>query len=214
MAASQRKLGKVLVRIVLGGVAGFALMKYGLGDGLGQMLRAAGAGPGAVSLAAFGLVFALMGVFVGLGAAVPALGARVLNVGSREDIDEQRAMLLGSAVSCTVLGIGMTLLALAGPAGPVPSGLALSAFVFALVLSAAIAVLQWPRYDELWRSLTIEGTAFGGGMLAITLLVWSALAATGNAVLPDAAGLIALVMGLTLLGCFVAIGRRGMLVQD
>jgi hypothetical protein len=214
MAASQRKLGKVLVRIVLGGVAGFALMKYGLGDRLGQLLRAAGAGPGAVSLAGFGLVFALMGAFVGLGAAVPALGARVLNVGSREDIYDQRAMLLGSAVSCTVLGIGMTLLALASPAGPVPSGLALSAFVFALVLTAAIAVLQWPRYDELWRSLTIEGTAFGGGMLAITLLVWSALAATGNAVLPDAAGLIALTMGLTLLGCFAAIGRRGMLVQE
>lgn len=214
MDASQKKLGKTLVRMLIGGVAGFALMKFGLGSGLGPLLRAGGAGPGAMALAAFGLVFVLMGLFVGLGTAIPALGARVLNVGGREDIDEQRAMLLGSAVSCTVLGIGMTLLALAGPGGPVPGTMALAAFGFALTLSTAITVRQWPRYDELWRSLTLEGTAFGGGLLALVLLVWSALATVGHAQLPGPAGLIALTMGLTLLGCFIAIGRRGMLIQD
>ncbi len=214
MDASQKKIGKVFVRMLIGGIAGFALMKFGLGSGLGPMLRAAGAGPGAMSLAGFGLVFALMGVFVGLGAAIPAFGARVLNVGSREDIDEQRAMLGGSAVSCVALGVGMTLLALAAPVGPVPGGLALAAFLFALALTTAITVLQWPLYDELWRQLSLDSAAYGGTLLLFTLLIWGALAATGQAALPDAAGLIALTMGLSLLGSFIAVGRRGMLVQD
>lgn len=158
MDASQGNFGKLLVRMVIGGVVGFAAMKFGLGSGLGPLLR--GAWPGGAALAGFGLMFALMGLFVGLGAALPGLGARVLNVGGREDIEDQRVMLGGSAVSCIVLGIGMTLLALAGPAGPVPAVMGLAAFVFALFLTAAITLLQWPRYDELWRRLSLEGAAW------------------------------------------------------
>ena len=211
MEASQVKLGKVLVRMVIGGVVGFAAMKFGLESGLGPLLR--GAGPGAAALAGFGLMFALIGVFVGLGTALPGLGARVLNVGGREDIEDQRAMLGGSAVSCVMLGLGMVLLALAGEGGPVPAIMGLSAFIFALLLTAAITLLQWPRYDELWRRLSLEGAAWGGSLLAMGLLVWGSLAAVNLVALPDATGLIALIMGLNLLGCFIAIGRRGMLLQ-
>jgi hypothetical protein len=211
MEASRKKFGLLLVRMLIGGVVGFAAMKFGLESGLGLLLR--GAGPGAAALAGFGLIFVLMGLFVGLGAALPGLGAKVLNVSGREDIEDQRAMFGGSAVSCLTLGIGMTLLALAAPNGPVPTIVGLAAFVFALFLSAAITLLQWPRYDELWRRLTLEGTAWGGSLLAMSLLVWGALAIVEFAALPDPAGLVALVMGLNLLGCFVAIGRRGMLLQ-
>lgn len=211
MEASQKKFGKLAIRMLLGALAGFALMKFGLGMGLAPLLR--GAGPGAAALAAFGLMFGLMGLFVGLGAVFPGIGARTLNVAGREDVEDQRAMLAGSAVSCVVLGIGMVLLALSAPIGPVPAGLALASFAFAVVLTGAITMLQWPLYDELWRSLSIEGAAIGGSLIAIVLLGWGALAVTGFAVLPDAAGLIALIMALTLAGSFIAIGRRGMLLQ-
>ena len=211
MEASRKKFGIVFLRMAIGGVFGFLGMKFGMESGLGPLL--VGAGPGAVALAGCGLVFGLMGLFVGLGAAIPALGAKVLNVGGREDIDEQRAMLAGSAVSCTALGIGMILLALATPGGAVPSGVGVAAFGFALFLTTAITVLQWPHYDELWRQMSFEGAAWGGTLIAMSLLIWAALAVTGQVGLPDPAGLITMIMGLTLLGSFIAIGRRGLLIQ-
>jgi hypothetical protein len=212
MDASGSKFGKAFVRGLIGAVAGYAAMRFGLDAGLGPHLRAAG--PGAVALAGFGLVFALMGVFVGLGAAIPALGEKMLNVGGREDIEDQRALLLGSGVSCLALGAGMVLLALATPGGPVPGEVGAAVFGLALFLTAAMTVRQWHLYDELWRNLSLESAALGGTLIAMTLLVWSALALIGRAVMPDPAGLIALIMALSLLGCFIAVGRRGMLIQS
>jgi len=211
MEASRKKFGLVFVRMLIGGLVGFAAMKFGLESGLGPMLR--GAGPGSVALAGFGLIFGLMGLFVGIGVAVPGLGAKVLNVGGREDIEDQRSQMMGGALSCLALGIAMVLLALAKPGGVVPGVVGAAAFGFALFLTAAITLLQWRGYDELWRNMSMESAAWGGTLIAMTLLVWGALALIGRAVLPDPAGLIALVMGLQLLGTFIAIGRRGMLIQ-
>lgn len=212
MEASQKKFAKLFLRMAVGGLAGFAAMKFGLDGALGPLLR--GAGLGGTALAATGLVLALMGLFVGLGAAIPGLGARTLNVSGREDIEDQQAMLIGSGVSCVALGLGMILLALATPAGPVPAALGLSAFAFGLILTTAITALQWSSYDELWRRMSLEGAAWGGTLLSVCLLGWAALALTGRAVLPDPAGLIALIMTLTLVGCFIAAGRRGMLTES
>ena len=211
MEASHKKFGLVFVRMLIGGVVGFAAMKFGLEGGLGPLLR--GAVPGSAALAGFGLIYGLMGLFVGIGVAVPALGAKVLNVGGREDIEDQRAQMMGGAVSCLALGIGMILLALAKPGGAVPGAVGAAAFGFALLLTAVITLLQWRGYDELWRNMSLESAAWGGTLIAMTLLVWGALALIGRAVLPDPAGLVALVMGLQLLGTFIAIGRRGLLIQ-
>ncbi len=211
MEASRKKFGLVFVRMLIGGVVGFAAMKFGLEGGLGPMLR--GAGPGSAALAGFGLIYGLMGLFVGIGVAVPALGAKLLNVGGREDIEDQRAQMMGGAVSCLALGIGMVLLALATPGGVVPGAVGAAAFGFALFLTAMITLLQWHGYDELWRNMSMESAAWGGTLIAMTLLFWGALALIGWAVLPDPAGLVALVMGLQLLGTFIAVGRRGLLIQ-
>jgi hypothetical protein len=67
MEASRKKFGLVFVRMLIGGVVGFAAMKFGLEGGLGPMLR--GAGPGSAALAGFGLIYGLMGLFVGIGVA-------------------------------------------------------------------------------------------------------------------------------------------------
>lgn len=211
MEASRKKFGIVLMRMAIGAVAGFAAMKFGLENGLGPLLKEAG--PGSAALAGSGLIYGLMGLFVGIGVAAPGLGSKLLNVTGREDIEDQRAQMTGGAVGCLALGIGMVLLALAGPDGAVPGVVGVAAFGFALFLTAVITLLQWRGYDELWRNMSMESAAWGGTLIAMTLLVWGALALIGRAILPDPAGLVALVMGLNLLGTFIAVGRRGLLIE-
>lgn len=211
MERTSSKWNKIVLPMLVGGVVGFLATRFGIKLGLDPLL--AKVGIGAFALAAVGFIYALMGILVGIGVAMPGLGARFLNVSGREDLEDQRAMLTGSAVGCTALGAGTILFALAGPAGPVPGGLGLSAFIFSVILISAISILQWRLYDELWRMLYLESATYGWLLTAAAFVVWGGAAHTGHAVMPDAAGLLAMILGLFLLGCFVAIGRRGMLLQ-
>jgi hypothetical protein len=206
---NYRKLAiQLIAGAVVGAVAGFALSAVMVP----QLENVAG--PGGFALAGVGLIYAAMGLFVGLGLLFPGLGAKVLNVADRDDLSDQRAMLVGSAVSCTVLGAALLLVALSGPQGLVPGALAVSALAFALVLLAAVTVLQWRLYDELMRGVSLEASAILAGIVFPVVALWAALAHSGQAAPLDPLGLIALLSGAMLLATFIAAGRRGLLLPQ
>lgn len=202
---------KLAIQLIAGAVVG-AAMGAALSLTLPELERTAGAG--AFALAAVGLLYLAMGLFVGLGLLFPGIGAKVLNVADQDDLADQRAILIGSAVSCTVLGAALMLLAFSGPQGLVPGALAVSALAFALVLLAAVTVLQWRLYDELLRGVSLEASAIMAGLLMPGLSLWAGLIHIGHAAAFDPLGLIALLMGAMLLATFIAAGRRGLLLPQ
>ncbi len=202
---------KLLIGGLVGGLAGY--FSIDLYVGLGGGAELAQPDPMRLALSGVGVVYLLIGLFAGLGTLVPRVGAKLLNVASSEDLVDQRAMLLGSSVSCGVIGAALMVLAASGVGGTVPDGVALASLAFALALSTGITALQWRHYDELMRQVSWEGSAFGLALLVPALISWAALAHLGWTSALDPLGVIALVASLTLFGTFIATGRRGMLTQ-
>lgn len=203
--------GLHILRAVLGAVFGLAVTAPFLAYA-GPALALGGSG--AIALSGVAIIYAMMGLTVGLGTLMPRGGAKVLNVGGPDDLVDQRAVLLGSAAGSLVIGGALMLLALAGPAGVIPAGLALSALAFSMVLTALIGVLQWRQYDELMRALSSEGGAIAFMLSLAVLGGWAALAHLGRAVPLEPLWVLALTALFLLVGSFIAAGRRGLLIKD
>lgn len=207
----QKNWFKFLLGALVGGAAGyFALDIYAWSGGDPEAARI---NPMRLLLSGVGMLYLLMGVFVGLGTLVPRAGAKLLNVAGSEDLIDQRAMLLGSSVSCGAIGAALMLLAASGAGGFISDGLVLASLAFALVLSIVLTILQWRHYDELMRQVSWESSAFALALLFPALVAWAALAHLGWTAALDPLGVIALAAGTLLLGTFIATGRRGMLIQ-
>lgn len=206
ISPSQRKL---ILQLLAGGVVG-AAASFSSHRWLEPLLtKDASAGAGA--LMTVGLLYALMGLIVGLGLVFPAFGTRLLNVADRDDLSDQRAMLTGSAISCTALGLALAALAFTGPQGLVSGVWAVGALVFSLVVTALITIKQWRLYDELMRGISLEATAIMAGTAFPAIAVWAAVAHVGMTAPLDPLGVIALMAGSMLLGTFISAGRRGLL---
>lgn len=209
MAASTGRWGRTIMSGILGLGVGYAAISL-LTAGAGDAFRALGLQ--ALILAAVGLIYGLTGAIVGLGTLLPGAGARVLNVAGREDLVDQRAMLLGSAVACLAMAAALLMLALSGPQGVVSDAAALGTLGAAMVVVVAITWRQWRHYDELMRQLSWESAGIGLGLAFPLLTLWAALAHLGRAAPLDPLGLIAALAAALLLGAFMAAGRRGLLL--
>ncbi len=201
---------KLLLRLLAGAVFG-SIVGFSASSFLKPMLSMGAVG-GSFALAGVGLIYAMMGLFVGVGSIFPTMGARLLNVADRDDLDDQRAMLIGSAASTFVLGAGLILLALSGPQGAVPGVLAVSALAFGMVLMTAVAIAQWRLYDELMRGVSLEGAGYMAAIIFPVQTMWAALAHIGSAPPIEPLGLIAVLAGSVLAGMLIAVGRRGLLL--
>jgi len=167
---SQR--GKIATSMLAGGLAGFVAIMAVISL-LGDPLKSLSGD--ALVLACVGLVYGLMGLFVLLGTLFPGIGAKLLNVSGREDLEDQRAIMLGGALSCLALGLALFLLALAGPQGPVSATLAIGVLGAAVLQMAGIYLAQWHQYDELWRQLNWEGAGIAFSIALPVITLWAAL---------------------------------------
>lgn len=206
---TTRRLKPVLS--LLAGVAvGYAAFAWGFGP----MVKGLDVkDPGVIAAAGVGLSYILMGLIVGLGALFPKTGAKVLNVAGREDLEDQRAVLLGGALCYLAFGAALILLALSGPVGQVPAGLAFGGLAGAFVLYCLVAWLQWHKYDELARQINLESSAIGFLIVLPTLILWGAAEYLGFAAGFSPLAMIALLAFSVVLGAFIAAGRRSLLTQ-
>lgn len=174
--------------------------------------------PSTIILLGVGFIYALMGLFVGIGTLAPRLlGQRLLNVADADEIVEERANMGASASSCLILGAALMLLAhavaadAAATAALVSPAAAFWILLAVLVGFTAVSVWMWQSFDELWRRLTVEISAITGNLLLVVAIVWGGAAAVGLAAGPHPLDLVSLAFGSLLFACFVATGWRGMM---
>lgn len=181
---------------------------------LGVEVHSALWSPSHILLAAVGLIYALMGMLLGVGTLAPqAIGRRLLNVSDAEELAEGRSMFLYSALGCITMGASLALLAFAAsgdPRAPVGPDTAFWIFLAVFALWMVVSVIMWRGFDELWRQLTIDAYALTGQLLLVVLPLWGGAAAGGLVAGLQPLDLVSLAFGGTLLATFVAVGRRGM----
>lgn len=203
---TKAQLQKMLIASGIGFVAGGGGMMAFLTLGFEPVWEG-----GRVAVGGVGVVYLLTGLFTFLGALVPGVGAKVLNVADREELVELRTVLMGSAVSVIALGVMLLALASSGPGGPVPDGVAIGAVGLALVTMAVVSLRQWRLYDELWRQLSWESSVFAMSILLPVLMIWAVSVRLGYLSTMEPLTVIALAAGSILVGAFIAAGRRGLL---
>jgi hypothetical protein len=196
----------MLISALLGAIAGFFGVTL-----LFRWTAAPTVGGSAMILSGVGVAYLAMALFVGIGTLMPRTGSKVLNVEDSDELVEDRQSLLGSSLANGVLGVMMIVLANSGTGGAVPASVAVGTVIAALAVSGFLIVRTWKYQDELMRQVSLEAASIAGAMVIAILLVWGAFSMNGIGPAIEAKSMIALVMGMTLLGAFVATGARGML---
>lgn len=202
----QAKIRKTILAFVLGALGGGGAMAAFLWLGFEPGWRVEQVAVGGV-----GVVYLVTGLFTLGGTLMPGMGARVLNVADREELVEMRNMLVGSSVSAIALGIMLLALVGSGPGGAVPDIVVIAAVGLSLLTIGVIGVQQWRLYDELWRQLSWESSAFAMSLLLPILLIWGVAVHLGWLSAMDPLLVIAVAAASMLVGAFIAAGRRGML---
>lgn len=200
------KTSKVVLQLLVGGLAG-AIMGYFTA---GYLVSANAAGDEA-AVVAVGLAYLAMGLFCGAGLVMPGLGAKLLNVEDRGELEEQRRMLTGSSLCMAAIGAALLLLAAAGAGSGISDAVAYAGLLAAVVLTCIVTWRDWDHYDELMLQLSRDAGNFAFLGVGGVILLWSAAAHLGLANALSPLSLVALVAGGLLLAVFVAAGRRGLL---
>ena len=158
-----------------------------------------------------------MAAMVGFGVATPRAGAAVLNVADAEELRDDRTNLLFSTIVMALLGAALVLLAVArGPdfaAGPVPAGIAFAALALMLAGGALVSWLWRDRFDELSRQLGLEGASWAFYVSWVILSLWGAADFLGLGARLTPIDAVTIPAAALLLGSFIAMGQRGMMVR-
>ena len=163
-----------------------------------------------------GMIYALMGTMVGIGAIAPAAGARMLNVEDVEDLRDQRTILGLSAAACLFIGLLFLTLAAVpagGNSGPFSREVAAVLAGVCLVALILLTLLTNRRVDELTLHISMEASSLAMQSSFVIFGGWAALAHLGFV---EWIGPLALISGLALLqllAIFWVSGKRGLMVS-
>ena len=170
--------------------------------------------PGRLTAIAAGIIYILMGGFVGLGTLVPGAGAKFLNVQDAEEIVEERSKFGPGAIVCILVGVLLLALALT-PDGEFPGALSVQAAGWVAAASfVALCVLGvWMRkgIDEFNRALSMEASALAMHISVFLFGGWAALAHLGHVEWIAPLGLLGGFALIELVAIFFIVGKRGML---
>jgi hypothetical protein len=213
MTATAKKTskGRQALRVAIGAVAG-AVTTIAFMELVGKQRLDSGE-PGVIVAIVAGLIYALLGVGVGLGALAPRQGAVFLNVEDAEELREQRRSLVPSAIACVLGGAFLLLLALA----PVEQGGDLTLWATGagacLLASLAVTVATRDRVDELMRQVSLESASLTLHLALTGLSVWAMLAHLGYVAWVTPLSLIGGLSILYLVAVFWVAGRKGMMTS-
>ena len=200
---------KLVIPLIAGGLAGFlasigvtSFMDGWFGDDVSVSRTIA---------AVVGVLYMVIAIGVGVGAASPALGDKYLNTEDADEILEMRNMLMTSGAAMALFGAALILLAMAAPEGPIAAR-------FALIGSAALFVvggwLGWRSHkasDELFTAVNLEATAWAYAGTVIIGGGWAVGAHLGFAAPFAPLDWVTMFYIVALASSFIASGRRGML---
>ena len=201
------KTRKLVLQAAFGAVVGAAVtyLFFELGEGAVDLDD-----PVRVAAAASGIVYALIGLFVAVGALVPGAGAKFLNVEDADELVEERAKIGPAALGCFLMG--MLLVALALTPGGLSRDVAVS--VSTVCFAGLVALHFWTRgrVDEFNQSLSREASALAMHISLVFLGGWAALAHLGYVEWIAPLALLTAFAVLELGAIFWVVGKRGLLV--
>jgi hypothetical protein len=208
-ATPRSKRGKTLVSLLTGAVAG------GLASAAALTVIASGRlgdlGTSREIAIMVGVVYLVCAVAVGFGAVSPGLGARFLNVEDAEELREQRAKLVLSAVATGAIGLALALAAIAAPVGPIAPSAALALVVGLLALAGFLSVRQQRLSDEFMRELSRDASSAAFALLALVGGGWSLLAHLGYVAGPTPLDWLSMFAAGLLISTLAACMQRGLM---
>jgi hypothetical protein len=170
--------------------------------------------PARLAAAATGIIYTLMGLFVGLGALAPGAGAKFLNVEDADEILAERKSIGPGAIGALLIGLLLIAFALT-PGGGQPGALSpdTAIVIAAACLAGLLAVGWWVRgkTDEFNRQMGIESSAIAMNASVLLFGGWAALAHAGYVQWITPLGLLAGFALIELGAIFWVVGKRGML---
>ena len=160
---------------------------------------------------ATGVIYALVGLSILIGMAVPRAGASYLNVEDADELREEGGKLWPASLVMVLTGAFLMILPLSGETALMSRQTGLMA---ALLCLAGIAIGGWvsaKRYDELMRRLGLEAASLTLQLGLLAIGVWAALAHLGYTAWASPLVLISGFALLQLFVSFVVVGRHGLL---
>ena len=204
---TQKLIFQTLTGAAFGAAGTFLFLQYG-----GKV--ADFEDPSRLAAAAMGIIYALMGLFVGFGALAPRAGAKFLNVEDADEILAERKSIGPGAVGCLLVGLMLMALALT-PGGGQPGALSpdVAMAIAAICVTGLIATSFWirGRIDEFNRQMGIESSALAMHAAILLFGGWAVLAHAGYVQWIAPLGLLAGFALLELGAIFWVVGKRGML---
>ncbi|GAB5348067.1 hypothetical protein [Alteriqipengyuania sp. 357] len=206
----QKPLWRRLVLPLLGGAvvgglgaAGFMeLAELGRSDGLGTSREIAGL---------VGMLYALTGLMVLIGAINPGFGAKFLNVEDADELREMRPNLRLSGIAMILLGATLMLLAVAGSVAFVPAGVA-AILAVAMIAVASVLSIRSKRYtDELQRALSADAMATAFYLVFFVGGGWALFAHLGFLVPAEPLDWLTMFAVALMIAAFWQTARRGLL---
>ena len=210
-ALQKRNIRKLLVQTLTGAAVGAAgtFLFLELGGKVANFDD-----PSRIFSAGVGMIYLLIGLFVGLGALMPGVGATFLNVEDAGELVEERNSIGPAAIVCLMMGIPLMLLALT-PGGDLPGAVSteFAAAVSLVCLTGLVAAGIWlrGRYDEFNRQLGVEASAIAMHVSLLLFGGWGALAHLGYVPWTSPLALLAGFAAIELAAIFWVVGRRGLL---
>lgn len=210
-AASSSNIRKLIMQMLVGALFGFATM-FLLLNGLGrEVLRQSG--PDGIVAIGVGVIYCLIGLFVGFGTMFPGPGAKLLNVDGEEEILEERHMFSWSSFGMILIGIVPIALALAAPkVGMISTGAAAIILAISVLGQIAIGYITRNDADEFAQKMSSDSAAVFAGVLTTVFGTWAALAHLGYVAMFSGLVFVAGTLALFLLSIFWVTGRQGLLL--
>lgn len=197
----------LIVGAIAGGLGAFAFLQLAEidgGDGLGTSREIAGL---------VGVLYALCGVAVLLGALNPAVGAKFLNVEDADELREQSRMLVYSGVATLLIGLALGLLALSGEDGFVAAEIGAIVAVASIIAASILSIAMQRHIDELQRALSNDAVASAFYLMAFFGGGWALLAHLDYVAPPAPLDWLTMFAATLLIGAFWQTARRGLMMR-
>jgi hypothetical protein len=170
--------------------------------------------PSRVAALGVGIVFALIGLIVGIGVIAPKAGAQMLNVEDAEEVRDQRRSLGRGALIILLAGLAMLALALTvvdGAKGLFSRDMAGIIVAFCVVAIAGLSIGGRGEQDELMKVAGTEASAMAMVVTLVGLGAWAVLSYLGFVAWIAPLGMLSGLLVVQFVTIFAVSARRGML---
>lgn len=203
------KWRKIALQFVLGGVVGgvasWAVDRYGWGEHLEDL------GWSAIIGGSLGLIYVIAGTLLTIGSVSPKIGAVTFNVEDEQELHEERPLIATAGVALAMMGVALIILCLSGAGGLIGQSIALGFVAASTIIGVAASIYMFRHMDELMHDVTNETAAWSYHLVLVFGFGWAVLAHLNYLPAPTPLAWINLFYGVAMVAAVIANAKRGLL---